>query len=314
EAIEMAKKANLLSRIQTFCRSKEYNEVKTEALSNTASTSSSALKNFLERAKNRGANEDQKLNNARTEPSPQPAPAVPESFPLFNLAEFFINLGIAGDNFQVIVDVASNPRKYQLLCLNGGERFNSIVTAARSTVLIGGTMKPAELVISLLTKDCGIPRQRIVVNSYDHIIDANNLRIATVVADNHGPLTFTHSTMKEKNIFGRILDSLAHLFEKVPNGLVVFFPSKAFLNSFLTAIRSENSKNFQALKFRSFYVEGSDENVWEKYSKKAKREKTTFFAVIGGKFSEGVNFSDELARCVVIVGLPYPNTMNSEFK
>lgn len=53
--------------------------------------------------------------------------------------------------------------------------------------------------------------------------------------------------MKEKNIFGRILDSLAPLFEKIPNGLVVFFPSKAFLNSFLTTIKTENSKNFQAL-------------------------------------------------------------------
>lgn len=28
----------------------------------------------------------------------------------------------------------------------------------------------------------------------------------------------------------------------------------------------------------------------------------------------GVNFSDELARCVVIVGLPYPNMLTPEFR
>jgi len=37
-------------------------------------------------------------------------------------------------------------------------------------------------------------------------------------------------------------------------------------------------------------------------------------AVIGAKLSEGLNFSDDLARAVVVVGLPFPNINSPELQ
>jgi Rad3-related DNA helicase len=39
-----------------------------------------------------------------------------------------------------------------------------------------------------------------------------------------------------------------------------------------------------------------------------------YFAVCGGKLSEGIDFTDSMARAVFIIGIPFPNTSSLKTK
>jgi chromosome transmission fidelity protein 1 len=121
----------------------------------------------------------------------------------------------------------------------------------------------------------------------------------------------------------------------VPFGLVVFFPSYAFLDQARQVWQASGmiEKRLGARKKVFFEPrEGSDiELMLREYAEAARGTGTAgthavdgtsfsalngaiLFAVVGGKVSEGLNFTDELARAVVVVGLPFANLGSQELQ
>jgi chromosome transmission fidelity protein 1 len=119
--------------------------------------------------------------------------------------------------------------------------------------------------------------------------------------------------------------TLLNICTIVPDGVVVFFPSYSFLDTIAKRWSlpppSSTSGNsiWQRLEgkkamFREKKETGVDEVLTE-YAKAIDSGKGgLLLSVVGGKMSEGINFSDRLGRCVVIVGLPFPNINSAEWK
>lgn len=91
----------------------------------------------------------------------------------------------------------------------------------------------------------------------------------------------------------------------------MFFSSGEYLQTVLA--RWKSTDIFERLNFvKKVLVEPSIstrvKTVMEEYEAGvASKRGACLFCVMCGNFSEGINFSDELARAVVIIGLPFSN-------
>ena len=115
---------------------------------------------------------------------------------------------------------------------------------------------------------------------------------------------------------GQVLINISRI---VPAGVLVFFPSYSVLTSCVDTwmrIDSESSTSIwdsieanKKIFLEPKYSKEMNATISE-YNRTIKendRNGAMFFAVARGKASEGLDFSDEHARAVVVIGLPYPN-------
>ncbi|GLD91604.1 hypothetical protein PINS_up000137 [Pythium insidiosum] len=243
--------------------------------------------------------------------------------PLRSIEELFKALTSATGDGRILVR-PHNPAKgsegaIKFVLLNPAIHFHEIVEQARSVVLTGGTMHPVSQVIDQLFPL--IPRDRIDLFSCGHVIPPENLlgfSLSTGPSQKH--LEFTYSRRNDMEALDELGRILSNLVRVVPNGIVVFFPSYRFEE--WTVKRWKETRCLDQIDakktvFREPKLADQLGEVLNQYSDAcsnvtAERTGAVLLSVVGGKMSEGINFSDELARCVVMVGLPYPNARDPE--
>ena len=167
---------------------------------------------------------------------------------------------------------------------------------------------------------------RLKTFSCGHIIPKENL-IALAVAKGPGGIDFdfTYDKRNSPAMIEALGNCLLELSNIIPDGLVVFFPSYAYLEQVVSRWQMKGSgaakKTFwdRLLEKKPIFREakaatGTDDAL-DQYSQAiATGHGGLLLSVIGGKLSEGINFSDALGRGVVVVGLPFPNIQSAQWK
>ncbi|KAJ1026047.1 hypothetical protein NDA18_003707 [Ustilago nuda] len=211
--------------------------------------------------------------------------------------------------------------KYQLL--NPSHVFKSLVDEARSVILAGGTMEPISDFRQQLLPF--LPSERLVTFSCGHVIPPSNLMVSVLSSSPKGlPFEFKFDSRDNTDMLDQLGKTLVNLCSIIPAGLVVFVPSYAFLDKLMA--RWKDAASGQVLQRLSakkkIFIEPKTtmqvDKVLAEYTAAIRAEQgkrgggAIMLAVVGAKLSEGINFSDDLARGVVMVGMPFANINSPE--
>lgn len=249
------------------------------------------------------------------------------SYPIYVFVEFLKSLTNLADDGRILTEfIRGNIQQSSLkfVLLNPSSQFKKLAEESRSIVLAGGTMQPFDEFVDLLFGPLDISKERIVTFSCDHVINSDHLYVSTL---SHGPsgrtLELSYKTKSNFDNLDEIGRTVMNLASVAPGGLVCFLPSYEYEQicfdrwTKMGIISSIETKYKQV--FREPRKASHLKTTFEEYCRVVDRCKGTrrgamLTCVVGGKMSEGINFSDDLGRCIVVIGLPYANIKSGELQ
>ncbi len=233
---------------------------------------------------------------------------------LNSILDFLVKLANADGDGRVHVQIDTDSISLKYISLNPEGFFGDVLEKAYSVILAGGTMSPSSDFIDQLF-GMTLERSRILEFSCGHLIPKENcLAIPLLSGPTDQPFELTYNERSSKVLVQELGQTIINMIRIAPEGVVCFFPSYSYLSLVMEEWeQSDVLKSIQATK--SLIVESQSlsniEHLMTSY-KEVARKGAVLFGVMGGRLSEGINFSDGLARLLIVVGLPFPNQHDPE--
>ncbi|KAK0429279.1 hypothetical protein QR680_011291 [Steinernema hermaphroditum] len=205
-----------------------------------------------------------------------------------------------------------------LWCMIPALAFRDAFSGCRSVILASGTLTPVDTFESELGMTFKFKMEG------DQVIPKEQI-FASVIprGPNGGRLCATYKNINENDSFTAELSAIIKsVCETVPKGILCFFPSYRLLEKVWNYMEERVIlKKLGMIKEILKEPRRSSElaGVMEQYERAIEDPKVIIgprgtgalmFAVFRGKVSEGIDFTDDRARCVISVGIPYPNAVD----
>ncbi|XP_073719560.1 Fanconi anemia group J protein isoform X3 [Misgurnus anguillicaudatus] len=200
-------------------------------------------------------------------------------------------------------------------CLNPAVAFSDLSDSVRSIVLTSGTLSP----MGSFSSELGIKFS--IQLEASHVISRSQVWVGTVGAGPQGRklcATFQHAeTFAFQDEVGALLLKVCHT---VKRGVLCFLPSYKMLDKLRD--RWINTGLWEKLEERKTVIteprgggKGDFDELLQTYyeaisgtaANGGNRDGALLVAVCRGKVSEGLDFTDDNARAVVTIGIPFPN-------
>ncbi|XP_061136137.1 Fanconi anemia group J protein isoform X5 [Syngnathus typhle] len=196
--------------------------------------------------------------------------------------------------------------------------FSDLSGTVHSIVLTSGTLAP----MASFSLELGVKFS--VQLEANHVINKSQVWVGTVGVGPQGRklcATFQHAeTYAFQDEVGALLLNVCKV---VPKGVLCFLPSYKMLNKMrdrwnITGVWEKLEKQKEVItEPRGGGKNDLDELLQAYYNaikSCEKKDGALFMAVCRGKVSEGLDFTDDNARAVITIGIPFPNIKNLQVK
>ncbi|KAJ5110761.1 Helicase-like DEXD box c2 type [Penicillium argentinense] len=239
---------------------------------------------------------------------------------LFHIQSFLLPLMNPSEEGRLFYQKNQDDVLLKYILLDPTNHFREIVEDARAVILAGGTMSPMTDYVNHLFSY--VSPERLGTFSYGHVIPSTNLVAQPLTKGLLGSeFDFTYEARGSEKMIIDLGRTMATLCQVIPDGVVAFFSSYDYLSQVINVwkkpIPNGNGQTTFGLieKKKKILYEAREaptatttDSLLQEYTENVESGPgALLLSVVGGKLSEGINFSDRLGRGVFIIGLPFPN-------